>query len=484
MDHSSVIFGNSMPHSVLRKAEKTQRDSIRKFGDDRSTPYHLALSSNPVLEDLGTALLIKGDKPLDSLPEKPVIIGNIRMGFGHYRISMAMCSAARALGCTPLWLDLNSFTDTTGGKIINNSNNLYSMGSRLSQRFGLFNKLFWEPLNSEGFRQLSYNACDQKNAELMTPVYGDFDRDVPVVATHVWPAQAAVHAGMHRVVNAIPDNWQMALHLSEGSIHTVQTPSALLGYKTLRGMDKGHILNPMPSGSLACTGHYIDHELVTNIEADCARRLARMENGRPLRWMLTVGGAGAQQELFRAIIEALMPLVKEKKAVLFINAGDHKDVLDGLCREVPDLKSGTTHSDYSEIKAFAANALDGECEGVHMFWSSDIYTAVYTTNLLMRAADVLATKPSELAFYPVPKLMIHRVGGHEAWGAIRAAELGDGTFECETVPQTVQMLQLLESDRSLLAGMNRNILKQKQIGTYDGAYHVIKLALGEEAAHD
>jgi hypothetical protein len=49
------------------------------------------------------------------------------------------------------------------------------------------------------------------------------------VGTHVWPAQAAVHAGMTHVVNAIPDNWPMALHLSEGAIHTVQTPSAYLG---------------------------------------------------------------------------------------------------------------------------------------------------------------------------------------------------------------------------------------------------------------
>lgn len=51
----------------------------------------------------------------------------------------------------------------------------------------------------------------------------------PYVGTHVWPAQAAVHAGMTHVVNAIPDNWPMALHLSEGAIHTVQTPSAYLG---------------------------------------------------------------------------------------------------------------------------------------------------------------------------------------------------------------------------------------------------------------
>ena len=479
MDKSSSIFGNPMPQKVIRKAEKTQRGSIRKFGDDRGKPYHLALSGNPVLSDLGTALLVRGEQPLTQLPEKPVIIGNIRMGFGHYRISMAMCSAARALGCSPLWLDLNSFPDTTGGRIIQHSNELYSMGSRWSQKYPLFNKWFWEPLNSEGFRQLSYNACDQKNAELMTAVYGDFARSVPVVATHVWPAQAAVHAGMTHVVNAIPDNWQMALHLAEGSIHTVQTPSAWLGYKTLRGMDKEHILQPMPQGSLYETGHYIDHELVANLPEDCARRTARAASGAPLRWLLTVGGAGAQQELFRAILEQLAPLAAEGRAVIFVNAGDHKDVLDNLCREVPLLAKGTVHTQYEEIRTFAETARTGEAAGVHLFWSEDIYTAVYATNLLMRATDVLITKPSELAFYPVPKLMIHRVGGHEAWGAIRAAELGDGTFECETVPQTVQMLHLLDDERSILQDMNAAIVRQNQIGTYSGAYHVIELAMGE-----
>ena len=78
-------------------------------------------------------------------------------------------------------------------------------------------------MNYEGFRKLSYNASDQKNAELMAPVYKNVPKNIPVIATHVWPAQAAVHAGMKNVVNAIPDNWPMALHLSEGSIHTVQT---------------------------------------------------------------------------------------------------------------------------------------------------------------------------------------------------------------------------------------------------------------------
>lgn len=84
------------------------------------------------------------------------------MGFGHYRISMAIASAAHALGYEPYWMDLNSYGQTTCTKVIGAQNDLYSMGSRLSQKSRLFNRLVWEPMNYEGFRKLTYNAADQK----------------------------------------------------------------------------------------------------------------------------------------------------------------------------------------------------------------------------------------------------------------------------------------------------------------------------------
>lgn len=152
--------------------------------------------------------------------EKPLIVGNIRMGFGHYRISIAMASCARALGFTPYWLDLASF-DATGSKMIREQNDMYSLASRISQKSKLFNKFVWEPLNSEGFKKITYNAKDQKNSELLVPIFKNIPKDVPYIATHVWPSQGAIHAGMTNVVNAIPDNWPMGLHLSEGAHHAV-----------------------------------------------------------------------------------------------------------------------------------------------------------------------------------------------------------------------------------------------------------------------
>ena len=160
-----------------------------------------------------------------------------------------MASAAKALGYTPYWMDLNSYPETTCTKVIGHQNDLYSLGSRLSKN-ALFNKLVWEPMNSEGFKKITYNAADQKNSELLAPLYHDLPKDVPYIGTHVWPSQGAVHAGLTHVVNAIPDNWPMGLHLAEGSIHAVQTPFEYLGYKKLNGFAKTP-LKPMPVGAPA-----------------------------------------------------------------------------------------------------------------------------------------------------------------------------------------------------------------------------------------
>lgn len=487
-EKSREIFGNKMPERVCKKAVASKRKFAKKFGDDSNVNYPVALIKNVHIgEELGVVDIRVGEGAkgisdgLSFDTEKGIIVGNIRMGFGHYRISMAIASAAHAMGYTPYWMDLNSYPDTTCTKVISAQNDLYSLGSRLSSKSRLFNCLVWEPMNYEGFRKLSYNASDQKNAELMAPVYRNVPKEIPVVATHVWPAQAAVHAGMKSVVNAIPDNWPMALHLSEGSVHTIQTHYAYQGYRILNGMQKNEVLKPMPEDALVYTGHYIDHELVSNIEADCAARKKRMEEKRPMRFLLTIGGAGAQKEIFAEIIRYLIPAIRKKQAALYVNVGDYRNVWEELQKEIPEMKElAEEHfNEWEKTKQFAGKALldDTEVTGIHGFWHENIFEAVYCTNLLMRSCDVLVTKPSELAFYPVPKLFIKRVGGHEQWGAIHSAEIGDGTLECRDIAHTLQMIGLFMEEKGMLASMCDCIVANKSAGIYDGAYKVVELAV-------
>lgn len=485
MEKSKVIFNNVQSDSVYKKAVKSKAKYARKFGDDSDKNYSARVVGNEYIGDiLGVRNIAVGDSDAGVSEgfdnEKGIIVGNIRMGFGHYRISMAIASAANSMGYVPYWMDLNSYKQTTCTKVISAQNDLYSTGSRLSQKSKLFNKIVWEPLNYEGFRKLSYNAADQKNAELMAPVFANVPKDIPVVATHVWPAQAAIHAGMENVVNAIPDNWPMALHFAEGSIHTVQTHYAYQGYRICNGMDGKNVLNPMPEDSLKYVGHYIDYELVANIEKDCAKRLERKTSGKPMRFLLTIGGAGAQKEIFAAIINELMPDIKNKKAALYVNIGDYQNVWEDLKKMVPGIEGiAKTHfNDWNETRKFCEDAIDGDVEGIHLFCHENIFEAVYATNLLMRSCDVLVTKPSELSFYPVPKLFIKRIGGHEQWGAIHSAEIGDGTLECRDIPHTLQMIRLFVEDDVTLADMCGNIIRNKSLGIYDGAYQVVKIAMG------
>lgn len=497
-ERSREIFGNRIKDSAYRKAVKSKKKYQKKCGDDAGRDYPVRIEKNRYIGDsLGVNNILVGDlkrnahydadQKADALEfdtEKGIIVGNIRMGFGHYRISMAMASAAKSMGYTPYWMDLNSYGETTCTKVISAQNELYSLGSRLSKN-PLFNRLVWEPMNYEGFRALTYNASDQKNAELMAPVYKNIPKDIPVIGTHVWPAQAAIHAGMKYVVNAIPDNWPMALHLAEGSVHTIQCHNSYMGYRILNGMNKKHVCNPMPADSLVYTGHYVDHELVSNIEADCRARMARKAKKEPMRFLLTIGGAGAQKEIFAAIIRHLIPYIRKNQAVLYVNVGDYRNVWDALLGEIPEMQMFSTEhfNNWADTKDFAQKALDesNAITGIHGFWHKNIFEAVYCTNLLMRSCDVLVTKPSELAFYPVPKLFIKRVGKHEMWGAIHSAEVGDGTLECRDIPHTIQMLDLFLKEDIILNDMCENIMKNKETGLYDGAYKVVELAMSRKS---
>lgn len=185
---SEVVFGNRMSSQVVKKAENSKERFVKRFGDDSDVDYPLAVVKNPYIGDtLGVSNIVIDGGVSDDIPDggreefdrdKGIIVGNIRMGFGHYRISMAIASAANHLGYKPYWMDLNSYSETTGGKVIEAQNKLYSMGSRISGKSKVFNKAVWEPMNYEGFRKLSYNASDQMNAELMTPVFRNVPKDI------------------------------------------------------------------------------------------------------------------------------------------------------------------------------------------------------------------------------------------------------------------------------------------------------------------
>jgi len=102
---------------------------------------------------------------------------------------------------------------------------------------------------------------------------------------------------------------------------------------------------------------------------------------------------------------------------------------------------------------------------------------VATTDILSRVADVLTCKPSELAFYPIPKLHIRRVGDHEADSARRAGELGDGTCEAREIEDALEYVELFMKSPDLLVQMNTSIIQNNKIGIYNGCQHAVEWAV-------
>ena len=476
-DKTNVIFNNPIDAKTVKKAEKSKAKYIKKYGDDSNADYKIDFKDIPTLDYIGAKNIVFGEENHE-LPANALIVGNIRMGFGHYRISIAMASAARALGYEPYWLDLASF-DATGSKMIREQNDMYSLASRISQKSKLFNKIVWEPLNSEGFKHIEYNAKDQKNSELLAVILKNIRKDVPYIATHVWPSQAAIHAGLTNVVNAIPDNWPMGLHLSEGAIHTVQTPFAYLGYKMLNGFAKKP-LQGIPEDQLKMVGCYVDHELLVDLENDNKRRIKRIENGKPLRILMTVGGAGAGFDMFLAMVQHLIPYVEKEQVSLFINFGDHEDVYNKMIKKIGNVKTTNYFNEYSRFKDFVKVIKEKDAAGIYCVCNKDIFEAVYSTNLLMPVTDLLVTKPSELVFYPIPKLFMRHIGGHEVYGAVHGQEFGDATFECPTKKSIKEMLDRIISDKEIIIHMIHQIDELKKQGYYNGAYECVKLATGKK----
>lgn len=495
-----VVYGNALDAGQSQKTIKWQNMFIKKFHYDPNEKYTLSLEENPYLGPIfGLKNIVRGDHGAPIVRENAVICSTLRMGFGHFRIAMAGVSCARAMGFQPYWLDLLAIPGITTD-VIGWCNDNYSRFSRWSQKSALFNQYVWESVTTGEpslpglnaflnnwivgwpWRFLKTNVKDYKMSELFRNLHQALPSDMPILTAHMWNCMGAVAGGMTNVVDMMFDNWPMAFQLTEGAKHAVQSPSGYYGFRTMRGFDdKNRVLNPVPEDALYYTGHHVDHELVENIEVDCAARMQRMNDNQPRRFLLTMGGAGAQRELFKAIIEHCLPLIQAGKIALFVNLGDHKSNWDWLQAELADKKDMLhTHFTWEDTQTFVDQIRTEPASGLHVFLFDNTFHAVYATNYMMRVVDVMITKPSELAFYPVPKIFNERVGGHEMWGAIRGAELGDGTVEARSIPQTLQAIDMLTHHNDLLEMFCDCIVKNKSIGVYDGGYKSVELATGKK----
>ncbi|OEU10937.1 hypothetical protein FRACYDRAFT_193278 [Fragilariopsis cylindrus CCMP1102] len=433
-----------------------------KDGEEKATPLEdvLALGSNKT----------KTKKPT-------VVIATIRMGFGHHRIAYSVASWAMSAGYTTIFHDfLNIESDEAN--LIKTLDHFYSKFSRIASEFGGYAEKAWGQAmkqgDADGLRAAALTAAQ------LQPLLKCYPLDTPIVCTHQICALVASACGFTNVINLVVDNYPQWFLVVPKTINLTQGP---VNYQSYLKMG-------IPFSELKLAGHWCPYELVTNIPLDCQRRIQRSTTTKPRRLLIPIGGAGAQKTFLIQLIQSLEPQIKNGTIQLFLNAGDHihmKVAFEEILQKCSfDYELITTTQGVYDFQKKLLNGDNEPNKPITLFAFDEYFPAVATTDILCRVSDILTCKPSELAFYPIPKLHIRRVGDHEEYSAIRSAEVNDGSLETRTIPDTIRYIELLTNPNcNLLAMWNEQIIiNHQKLNMYNGCKNAVKWAVEASTASD
>jgi hypothetical protein len=347
---------------------------------------------------------------------------------------------------------------------------LYSKCSRMSSEWGGPFEKGWGK-----FLKIGDATALRTSANLavhLQPLLLQYPKSTPIIATHPLCALTAAAAGFTNVVNLVIDNYPQWFLIAPNTLNIMQGP---VNYESYLSMG-------ICPEECKLAGHWCPRELVMNIDTDCSRRIQRADAKKPLRLLIPVGGAGAQRKFLTQLIKAVANHVKNGKVQLLLNAGDHVHMKTAFLKVLHECSLDfDTISDIDDVHTFQNKLLVNykvePSKNVTLFSFDQYFPAVATTDILCRVADVLACKPSELAFYCLPKLHIRRVGDHEACSAIRSSELGDGTLEAREVSDAFNYINVFLKNSNLLLSMNNAVKRNNKNGIYDGCKNAVDMAL-------
>lgn len=407
------------------------------------------------------------------LGDKKVIVGSVRMGYGHHRMAYSALTWAIELGAEPFLLDILA-PDCIEADIVRNMDHAYSKMSRMAAQCGGVVDQMWGKMMLQG--DANALRCCVGLAEKIRPIMASFPRDVPVISSHPFIGNMAVACGFKTVINLVFDNFPQYFIIVPGAMNLLQSPSY---FDKL--LDMG-----CPAANMQVAGHWVSSDIALNVKKDCEARLSRCKNpALPRRFLITVGGAGAQKLYLEQLLQGLAEDLRANKLRIYINCGDHKHIADAVVKTLTSLKlvydEVNTTEQTEELcsrEPLAALCEPAGWKAVTLLRFDTHFAAFRCTDLVIRIADVLVTKPSELAFFPIPKLHIRRVGEHEAFSAVRSTELGDGTVECREIPHALRKAaQLMEPNSPLFSLMCESIIKAASVNTYEGSKVACTLAL-------
>jgi UDP-N-acetylglucosamine:LPS N-acetylglucosamine transferase len=355
----------------------------------------------------------------------PPIVTAVDMGYGHLRAAHAL---ADALGTEVARADLPPFASPGERRLWRVARAGYEAVSRGSQQ-GPFRPLLHPVLEaltrigpleeSAGPEATNGGARSPGPPAALTallrrgvgtgPAEAAARAGVPLLATYFVPSLAADHlengeappATFCLVTDAdLARAWVAAEPAASGVRYLA--PSLRAKRRLLRyGVPKERVAFtrfPLP-------GELLGGPELPALHRNLDARLARLDRSggdgggrRPVHLVYTVGGAGAQAEIARAILDGLRPLIEAGELRLTLVAGVRTEVAERFRNWVEQAKL--------------------EDAGVEvLIWATpgDYFRAF---NAILATADLLWTKPSEVTFFAalgLPLLLAPPVGAHERY---------------------------------------------------------------------
>ncbi len=168
--------------------------------------------------------------------------------------------------------------------------------------------------------------------------------------------------------------------------------------------------------------------------------------------MFAIGGAGAQTEMVKKILESLRDRIRQGEVRLTLSCGIQKRVFERVLGYVSETD------------------LRGELDrGLEIIYDQDSSAYLDRFNAHLRRTDVLWTKPSELAFYcglGLPILIADPIGAHEELNKRWLREIHAGVSPPGPVAACGEWLFDLRENGRLAEAAWDGFLKARKLGTY------------------
>jgi len=389
--------------------------------------------------------------------------GTIRMGYGHHRMAFSVYSQSVERGIATALHDLLAI-ESNEATCIERLDSLYSQFSRMATEIGGPVEWMWgKAMTGGGIGALHFSML---LAGRLIALYSGMDRSTPIVTTYPLNAHIAASLGFERIIHLVNDTLPQYFLLCPGALNLVQT----------RHMRDGYLEMGVEESDIEFAGHWVSEPVLSTLENATSERLGRLERKDRLRLLIPVGGAGAQKKFLKGWIAGILDdadLLGGYQPI--INCGDHQDFFETVTklleRRTVRYKVCRSLSDVQNLPAIL------EDYDLILFYFESRYEAVYATDYAIVYSDILATKPSELAFYPIPRLFLRRVGDHEGFSADYGYKLGESTPERRTAQEALQDLKEWRKDPGALKAMNEAIASNHERKLYHGSSVALERAL-------